>query len=60
MNFVNTHSNLLKSFSFADVLIIEDRLFDNRDNEQGTLRKDPAIATFVEQLKAVTLRKSNL
>ena len=29
------------------------------DNEQGTLRKDPIIAAFVEQLKAITLRKSN-
>ena len=41
MNFLSTHSNLLKSFSFADFLIIE-------DNEQGTLRKDPVIAAFVE------------
>ena len=29
------------------------------DNEQGALRKDAAIAAFVEQLKTITLRKFN-
>ena len=52
MNFLSAYSNFLKSFSFADILMIE-------DHEQGTLRKDPAIADFLEQLKTITLRKSN-
>ena len=42
----------LNLFNFADFLMIE-------DNEQGTLRKDPVIAAFVDQLKTITLRKSN-
>ena len=52
MNFLSAYSNFLKSFSFADILMIE-------DHEQGTLRKDPVIADFTEQLKTITLRKSN-
>ena len=52
MNFISTCSNLPKSFSFADFLVIE-------GHEQGALWKGAFISSFVEQLKRTTLRKYN-
>ena len=59
MNFLSTYSNLLKTFSFADYLMIEDNGFADFLMVEGTLRKDPVIAAFAEQLKITTLRKFN-
>ena len=59
MNFLSTYSNLLKNFSFADYLMIEDNGFADFLMIEGTLRKDPVIAAFAEQLKITTLRKFN-
>ena len=52
MNFICTYSTLLKNFSFADFLLIE-------DNEQGTLRKEPVITLFIERFKTTSFRESN-
>ena len=51
MNSIPSYRNLLKNFIFFHFLLLE-------DYEQGTLRKEPVIATFVERFKTATLRKS--
>ena len=51
MNSIRTYRNLLKNFIFAHLLLLE-------DYDQGALRKDSVIATFMEQFKTATLRKS--
>ena len=51
MNSIRTYRNLLKNFIFAHLLLLE-------DYDQGALRKDSVIATFIEQFKTATLRKS--
>ena len=48
MNFASTWNNLLKYCISVNFLLIE-------DYSQGTLRKDPRIAPFVERLKIATL-----
>ena len=51
MNFINVYSNLLNHLVFVHFLLIE-------GYEQGALRKELIFATFVEQFKTATLRKS--
>ena len=51
MKSICTYRNLLKNFIFADFLLLE-------DYEQSALRKEPVIATFIEQFKIASLRKS--
>ena len=49
MDVINTYRNLLKTFSFADFLMIE-------DHKEGALRKDPVLEPFVGQLQTTTLK----
>ena len=51
MNSIPTYRNLLKNLIFAHLLLLE-------DYDQGALRKESVIATFMEQFKIATLRKS--
>ena len=51
MNSILTYRKLLKNFVFTPVLLLE-------DYEQGALRKELIFASFVEQIKTATLRKS--
>ena len=50
MKFISTYSNLLNHFIFVHLLLTE-------IYEQGALRKEPVIASFVERFKKATLRK---
>ena len=52
MHVITTYRNLLKTFSFADFLMIE-------DHKEGALRKDPVLEPFAGQLKPTTLRNFN-
>ena len=51
MNSIRTYRNFLEKFFFAHLLLLE-------DYHQGALRKESVIATFVQQFKIATLRKS--
>ena len=52
INYISSLRSLLKHFSFADVLQIE-------DNEHDALRKELVIAPFVKQFKTTSLRRPN-
>ena len=45
--FIRTFKNVRKSFIFAHILLLE-------DYEQVALRKEPVIATLIEQFKIAT------
>ena len=51
INFISSYSSLLKQFSFADFLQIED------NEQEDALRKEPVISPFGEQLKITSLRR---
>ena len=51
MTFIRIFKNLLESFISTHILLLE-------DYEQGALRKEPVIATFIEMFKIGSLRKS--
>ena len=51
MNSIHAYRNLLKNLIFAYLLLLE-------DYDQVALRKESVIATFIEQFKIATLRKS--
>ena len=51
MNSIRTYRNLLKNFIFAQLFLLG-------DYDPVALRKESVIATFIEQFKIATLRKS--
>ena len=51
MNSIRSYRNLLKNFIFFHFLRLE-------EYEQGALRKEPVVATFIKRFQKATLRMS--